>query len=179
MEERQMSEREYGGYPESCLRQGYFQLEGEQCIAIVTDLLNENAALREALKLIQKIAYSEAPAEELEDAQFDLRAIYNHTLRALDPPADPAHVSKFDLVAAVPARGPSLMCSECGRVVPPVGYEKQAGRVCGESLPQYDGVERICMGTMLAKAADSVQSGGTTDSADVKQGQQRGTENGR
>lgn len=40
-----MSEREYGGYPESCLRQGLFQLEGEQVIAIVTDLLSERDRL--------------------------------------------------------------------------------------------------------------------------------------
>src|SRR5688572_9797128 len=44
----QMSERTFGGYPESCLRKGWFQLEGEQVIAIVTDLLNAlEAAERE------------------------------------------------------------------------------------------------------------------------------------
>lgn len=35
----QFDEREFGGYPVSCLRKGWFPLEGEQVIAIVTDLL--------------------------------------------------------------------------------------------------------------------------------------------
>lgn len=35
-----MSERTFGGYPVDCLRKGWFQLEGEQVIAIVNDLLD-------------------------------------------------------------------------------------------------------------------------------------------
>lgn len=48
-----MTERMYGGYPESCVRDGLFQLEGEQVIAIVRDLLAENAALRQVLTRIK------------------------------------------------------------------------------------------------------------------------------
>lgn len=79
-----MTERMYGGYPESCVRDGLFQLEGEQVIAIVRDLLAERDALREALVKIKQRAYSEAPAEELEDAQADLRAIYDIATKATE-----------------------------------------------------------------------------------------------
>lgn len=50
-----MTERMYGGYPESCIREGLFQLEGEQVMEITKDLLAERDALREALDLLIKV----------------------------------------------------------------------------------------------------------------------------
>jgi hypothetical protein len=93
-------ERTFGGYPIDALRKGWFQLEGEQCIAIVTDLLD---ALDKAEYFAGAMAWMLPPDKKIGEVH-EAAARYEAALRSIsetapkwrrpdvDPPADEQRV---------------------------------------------------------------------------------------